>query len=113
MLTFVMPMTHNNGAGLPLPPAAAHQGEPSAAANVTGFVNVEPNNYQAVMTAIATNGPMAISVDAGDWHDYESGVFDGGNKTNPELDHLVQLVGYASAPFTSGGVVLLLVWYIK
>jgi len=82
--------------GLPLPPAAAHQGEPSAAANVTGFVNVESNNYQAVMTAIAEKGPMAISVDAGDWHDYESGVFDGGNKTNPELDHLVQLVGYGS-----------------
>ena len=31
---------------------------------------------------------------AQDWHDYESGVFAGGNKTNPDLDHLVQLVGY-------------------
>ena len=51
--------------GLPLPPAAAHQGGPSAAANVTGFVNVESNNYAAMMTAIATAGPMAISVDAG------------------------------------------------
>lgn len=27
-------------------------------------------------------------------HDYESGIFDGGNKTNPDLDHLVQLIGY-------------------
>ena len=29
-------------------------------------------------------------------HDYESGIFTGGNKTNPDLDHLVQLVGYGT-----------------
>jgi len=88
--------------GLPLPPAAAHQGEPSSAANVTGFVNVPTNDYTAVMTAVANEGPMAISVDAGDWHDYESGIFTGGNSTNPELDHLVQLVGYGWAELTKG-----------
>ena len=27
-------------------------------------------------------------------HDYEEGIFTGGNSTNPDLDHLVQLVGY-------------------
>ena len=44
----------------------------------------------AIMHGIK-EGPMAVSVDAGAWHDYESGVFDGGNQTNPALDHLVQV----------------------
>lgn len=44
---------------------------------------------------------MAVSVDASAWHDYESGIFDGGNHTNPDLDHLVQLVGmYMWTPWT-------------
>ena len=55
-----------------------------------------------MMKAIATVGPMAISVDAGKWHDYESGIFSGGNKTDPELDHLVQLVGYGTDPESGG-----------
>lgn len=78
----------------PLQPARAHSGAESAAANVTGYVNVPSNDADAVMDAVANIGPLAISVDAGDWHDYESGIFSGGNHTNPELDHLVQLVGY-------------------
>eukprot|EP00666_Eupelagonemidae_sp_cell4sb_P007977 gene7977-823_t len=48
------------------------------------------------MRAVATVGPLAVSVDAGAWHDYEEGIFSGGNHTNPDLDHLVQLVGYGS-----------------
>ena len=32
---------------------------------------------------------MTVTVDAGAWHDYAGGVFSGGNKTNPDLDHLV------------------------
>ena len=50
----------------------------------------------AVIDAVANIGPLAVSVDAGAWHDYESGVFSGGNQTSPTLDHLVQLVGYGS-----------------
>jgi hypothetical protein len=87
---------HGLDANGKLPPAEAHHGEPSAAANVTGMENVASNSYAAVMDASANRGPMAISVDAGDWHDYETGIFSGGNKTNPELDHLVSLIGYGS-----------------
>lgn len=79
--------------GLPLHPQGPHQGGVSAAANVTGHVSVTSNDYDSVLNAIATKGPTAISVDASDWHDYESGVFNGGNSTHPDLDHLVQLVG--------------------
>jgi cathepsin L len=30
------------------------------------------------------------------WQNYESGIFDGCNKTNPDIDHNVQLVGYGA-----------------
>ena len=82
--------------GLPLPPAAPHSGRVSAAANVTGYRATATNNYADLLHTLATVGPLAISVDAGGWHDYAGGVFDGGNHTNPNLDHLVQLVGYGT-----------------
>lgn len=41
---------------------------------------------------------QAISVDAGAWSKYETGVFNGCNQTNPDLDHAVQLVGVGSDP---------------
>jgi hypothetical protein len=34
-----------------------------------------------------------VSVDASSWSSYQSGIFDG-CKTNPDLNHAVQLVGY-------------------
>ena len=82
--------------GLPLPPQQPHTGVVMSAANVTGHVSLPNNEYAPMMKAIATLGPMAISVDTGAWHAYEEGVFTGGNHTDPELDHLVQLVGYGT-----------------
>jgi hypothetical protein len=32
-----------------------------------------------------------INVDASSWHAYESGVFDGCNQTNPDINHVVQV----------------------
>jgi len=46
------------------------------------------------MNAIATVGPIAISVDASSWGAYESGIFDGCNLASPDIDHAVVLVGY-------------------
>jgi len=73
-----------------------HSGAIMLAANVTGHVSVATNSYEGMMHALATVGPLTITVDAGGWHDYETGVFAGGNHTNPDLDHLVQLVGYGT-----------------
>ena len=39
--------------------------------------------------AALVDGPLAVSVDAGAWHDYESGVFTGGSHSHLTLDHLV------------------------
>ena len=46
------------------PPA----GTPSAA-TISGYVRLPTNNYTAVMEAIAFIGPLAITVDAANWHE--------------------------------------------
>jgi cathepsin L len=65
-----------------------------AVAKITGFVQLPANNQSALMNAINTVGPLAISVDASTWHNYEGGVYDGCNQENPDIDHAVMLVGY-------------------
>lgn len=61
------------------------------AATVTGYVRLPANNYTVLMNAVATLGPIAISVDAG-WMTYSSGVYKG--QCGSEIDHAVVLVGY-------------------
>jgi len=61
---------------------------------ITGFVRLGENNYLDLMNAVATVGPIAISVDASNWHAYDSGIFDGCNQSNPDIDHVTVLVGY-------------------
>jgi len=64
-------------------------------AKITNWVVLPSNNYTAVVTAVATVAPLAITVAAGTWFDYSSGVFTGcGN--DADLDHAVQLVGYGN-----------------
>eukprot|EP01116_Phalansterium_solitarium_P002651 TRINITY_DN127_c0_g1_i1.p3 TRINITY_DN127_c0_g1~~TRINITY_DN127_c0_g1_i1.p3 ORF type:complete len:140 (-),score=54.97 TRINITY_DN127_c0_g1_i1:252-671(-) len=67
-------------------------------ANVTGFTVLPSNEFDAVFTAIAEVGPLAVNVDASSWSSYESGVYNGCNQTNPDIDHVVQLVGYGTDP---------------
>lgn len=62
---------------------------------LSGYTAVERNSDAAVAEALATKGPLAISVDASSWSDYESGIFHGCNySVNISMDHAVQLVGY-------------------
>jgi len=65
-------------------------------ANITSYVVLATNEYAPLLEAVATVGPIAISVDAGAWGDYESGIFNGCNQTNPVINHGVQLVGYGT-----------------
>jgi len=67
-------------------------------AGIKGYVTVTPNNYTALATAVATEGPIAITVAAGSWQLYSHGIFNGGlsGSCGFELDHGVQLVGYGS-----------------
>jgi len=70
-------------------------------ASITGFDNLPSNNQEAILSHLATVGPLAISVAANTFKDYESGVFSGCHyDENIQLNHSVQLVGYGS----EGGV---------
>eukprot|EP01034_Spumella_vulgaris_P030384 gene30383-37589_t len=68
-------------------------------ATVNGFVYLPENNYTALMNAIATVGPVAVSVDASTFGAYKSGVFDGCYQKQPDINHAVVLMGYG----TEGG----------
>ena len=46
------------------------------------------------MNAVATVGPVAVSVDASSWSAYESGIYDGCDQETPDIDHAVVLAGY-------------------
>jgi len=63
---------------------------------VANYVALPTNTLAPIMKAIGTVGPLAISVEASHWSAYETGVFDGCNQTNPDLDHEVQLIGYGT-----------------
>jgi len=63
-----------------------------------GYEVLPSNQYAPVMAALATVGPLVINVDASRWSKYETGVFNGCNQTNPDIDHVVQLVGYGTDP---------------
>jgi len=69
--------------------------ELAKATNITGYVKIKENSHDDLMTAVATVGPIAITVAASEWLDFENGVFDGCVK-DADLDHGVQLVGYGS-----------------
>jgi len=63
-----------------------------AAANVTGHNDLPSNELDPLFTAVATVGPISVSMDAS-WGAYESGVYSGCSKA-AVIDHAIQLVGY-------------------
>jgi len=62
----------------------------------SGYVVLEKNNYTALINAVATVGPISISVAAGGfgWQLYGGGVYTG--NCGYVMDHAVQLVGYGT-----------------
>jgi cathepsin L len=65
-------------------------------ASGTGYTLLERNNYDEIMNAVATVGPLAVNIDASLWHYYESGVFDGCAQDNVDINHVVGLLGYGT-----------------
>lgn len=64
---------------------------------INGYVKLPENDYNALLHAIATVGPIVISVDASQFHEYESGVFTGcSDSENIDINHAVTLVGYGT-----------------
>jgi len=69
------------------------------AMGIKGYEVLPTNDYSALMNAVATAGPIAISVDAS-WGAYEEGVFTCSDYKSTlcgtSIDHAVQLVGYGT-----------------
>merc|ERR1712194_162884 len=65
-------------------------------AKITGYVKLPSNNYTALMNAVVSQGPIAISAAAEPWQLYSGGVYNGDCGT--EVDHAIQLVGYGTQP---------------
>jgi len=63
-------------------------------ATISGLVRLPTNDFNALVTAVATTGPVAISVAATEWQFYDSGVYNGDCGT--EINHAVTLVGYGT-----------------
>jgi len=64
---------------------------------IEGYTKLATNNYTALMNAVATIGPIAVSVDASSWSSYQSGVYDGCGE-DADINHAVTLVGYGDCP---------------
>jgi cathepsin L len=90
--------------GLPLETDLPYKGRDAkctsykAAVKVTGYVKLPVNDADALETALATKGPISVTVAAGPWMLYGGGVFTGCSKSlfgsGSDLDHGVQAVGY-------------------
>lgn len=60
---------------------------------VTSWVHLPENDQQALMSAVSQKGPVAVSVDGGQWFLYHQGIYDSCEK-DAVVNHAVLLVGY-------------------
>lgn len=89
--------------GLPLESDYAYTASDSAcktftpAVKVTGYKQLPSNDGDALASALATVGPIAVSVAASQWSLYGGGIFDGcTGSTGASINHAVQAVGYSA-----------------
>ncbi|GKV36836.1 hypothetical protein SLEP1_g44927 [Rubroshorea leprosula] len=68
----------------------------TAAASISGFEEVTPNDEEALLKAVSTQ-PVSIALEASGYYfkNYESGVLTAGECGN-KLDHAVTIVGYGT-----------------
>jgi cysteine peptidase B len=71
-------------------PACSISGKPKVA-QITGHQDFQ-NSESAMATALSTNGPISIGVDASSWQTYSGGILT--DCTSTQVDHGVLLVGY-------------------
>lgn len=66
------------------------------AVKVDGYVTLPTNDADALATALANIGPIAVSVAASQFSYYGGGIFNGcTGSTGAEINHAVQAVGYS------------------
>jgi len=71
------------------------QSKIKAVAKNDGFIKLKVNDYASLASAVATKGPVAISLAAGSfgWQLYGGGIL---TSCDCDMDHAVQLVGYGT-----------------
>ena len=68
--------------------------EDRALASVDGFFSLPTNSYDALVSAVAIEGPVVVTVAANEWIHYGGGVFDDSNATNHyDMNHAVVVEG--------------------
>jgi len=67
----------------------------AAAFGMTGWETLPKNKYLPLLRALAEKGPVAVSVAADKWFDYDSGIFNGCG-ADAVIDHAVTAIGYGS-----------------
>mmetsp|Transcript_34167 Transcript_34167/g.103038 ORF Transcript_34167/g.103038 Transcript_34167/m.103038 type:complete len:404 (-) Transcript_34167:83-1294(-) len=82
----------------------AHWSYSVRAAGIRGYVQLPQNDDRVLMEAVQS-GPVAVTVAAAAWHNYERGVFDGCSKARPILNHAVVLMGYGDVQVEHFGTV--------
>jgi len=63
---------------------------------VDGWTALPSNKQEPLMQALTQHGPVVVAVDANDWFDYQSGIFDGCMK-DAILGHAVLAKGYGTS----------------
>eukprot|EP00747_Dinoflagellata_sp_TGD_P111503 gnl/TRDRNA2_/TRDRNA2_171236_c0_seq6.p1 gnl/TRDRNA2_/TRDRNA2_171236_c0~~gnl/TRDRNA2_/TRDRNA2_171236_c0_seq6.p1 ORF type:complete len:374 (-),score=72.83 gnl/TRDRNA2_/TRDRNA2_171236_c0_seq6:110-1231(-) len=66
---------------------------PALKFGMTGWETLPKNTYEPLVRAIAELGPVAVSVDASSWFNYDSGIFDDCGK-DAVINHAVTAIGY-------------------
>lgn len=64
---------------------------------IQSFVRLPENKLQPLLNAVATHGPVVVSVDASDWLSYDTGVFNSCPR-DAIVNHAVLLMGYGVDP---------------
>jgi cathepsin L len=75
-----------------------------AAFGMVGWETLPKNEYEPVVRALAERGPVAVSVAADAWFNYESGIFNGCDK-DAVIDHAVTAIGYGQEDGTKYWVI--------
>jgi len=78
----------------------AHKGSPylpRSKVGLVGYSSLPTNSYDALMYAVATLGPVVVSVAANGWGLYKGGIYDDSDMVqNYDLNHAVVLEGYGT-----------------
>jgi len=94
----VVPYTGGNGA-CPRAEAGAVMaqlfGSSAAVVGMTGWQTLPKNEYAPLAHALAERGPVAVSVAADAWFNYNSGIFNGCAQ-DAVVDHSVTAIGYGA-----------------